>query len=104
MPIPNATLPIAVLKRYLGPKLIDSILDNVHNKYTGLIESSYGFHIFKIISYNAASVIDFEDVHDEILFEYSRRKRDLMLKQKLEMLRGEAIITLSPDAPNIDNL
>jgi parvulin-like peptidyl-prolyl isomerase len=101
-PLPNAPAPLAVLRRSLGPTLIDAALLLKVGEISPPLSSPIGYHILRLVDRQPEQVQPYAVVKQEVRAEYFHRQRDAALQAHLDRSRRKALIVLSPHAPRLD--
>jgi hypothetical protein len=97
-PLPDAPLPVAKLREYVGDTAARSVFDLAAGETTEPVRSSMGFHVLQVIARTPPSVPPFEEIADQVRAEFRRRADEAMLRSSLATLRGAAEVH-SMDAP-----
>ncbi|HJY81583.1 MAG TPA: peptidyl-prolyl cis-trans isomerase [Candidatus Binatia bacterium] len=103
VPLPNAPVPPQVLRRALGPTLTDAALILKVGEISPPLQSSAGYHILRLVDRQPEQVQPYSVVKQEVRAEYFHRQRDAALQEYLDRSRREALIMLSPHAPQPDD-
>ena len=90
--IPNMLLPIKKLRDYVGPDLVEIILNMTPGQITSEIETENGYVFLYMLSTIRGEEKSFESVKKEVLVEYKRRNDELSLKNYIEWLRKKSEI------------
>ena len=99
VPLPDALLPLSVLRRLLGPTLTDAVLAMKVGDISPPLQSPAGYHILRLVELQPEQILPYETIKQEVKAEYFRRGRDEALQHYLDDLRRQATIVLSPQAP-----
>ncbi len=96
--IPDAPLPVNVLRRHLGPTLASAALALNVGDISPPLQSPSGYHILRLVELQPEQVQPYQTVREEVKAEYFRRRRDEALQHYLDDLRQKATIVRSPRA------
>ena len=69
----------------------------VPGKYSGIVETPYGYHIFKVLEKTRKKTAEFEDVKSQIKEKLKREKEEKSYESWLTRLRAAASITINQD-------
>jgi parvulin-like peptidyl-prolyl isomerase len=97
--LPDASLPPAKLRDYLGPTLARAAAELSPGEISRPLASPSGLHILRLLEYEALVPRALEEVHEQVAAEYRRRAGDRALREYLDWLRRESDVALAPDAP-----
>ncbi len=82
-----------LLTRGIMPEpLDDTIFKLPVNKVSPIVQSPYGFHIFKVLEIQPARARNFADMKEEVIAEIRAQKEDLAYTTWLEALKMKAVI------------
>ncbi len=102
--VPDALLPVAKLRDYLGPRLIELLADLEPGVWSEPIESTDGFQLVRIVEREARDVPPFEEVETLVRQDLVRQRGDAALRRYLDTLREQARVerneALFPRASN----
>ena len=62
------------------------------NKISPIVQSSYGFHIFKVLEIQPAKIRNFADVREEVIADIRTQKEEAAFISWLEALKKKAVI------------
>lgn len=96
--LPDAPLPINVLRRHLGPTLTEVALTMQPGEISFPLQSSAGYYLLRLVALQPERVQPYAAVKHTVRAEYFRRGRDDALQEYLDRLRAQATIVLSPKA------
>ena len=99
LPVPDVLLPPASLREYVGPELLDAILDAPEGRWTGPFDSDGTSALARVLERRAAEAPAFEALAPQVAAEWRRRAADRALREYLDALRRDAEVVLAPDAP-----
>jgi len=97
-PLPDALLPPAKLREYLGPTASRVALDLPVGEVSDPVRSSAGYHVLRVLERDAGSAPPLADVEPEVRAELVRRNADRALRDYLAELRAHARVVVSEDA------
>jgi parvulin-like peptidyl-prolyl isomerase len=89
-PIPDALLPPAKLREYVGPTALRAVMGLVPGATSAPVRSGMGMHVFQVIEREEARVPPFEEVAAQVEAEWVRRAGDRALRRYLDGLRRGA--------------
>jgi peptidylprolyl isomerase len=98
-PLPDAPLPPAKLREYLGPTALLGALDLAPGATSDPIRSAQGFHVLELVEREPGGTPPLEEILPQVRAELRRRADDRMLRERLDQLRAEADLTVAPVAP-----
>ncbi len=101
--LPDALTPLAVVRRMLGPTL-SARVEAMQVGEVSIVPTDAGYAIFRVVDRQDERPQPYETVQSEVRAEYLRRRRDDGLQQALDQWRGEAVLVLSPKAPQLSRL
>lgn len=94
-PVPDAPLPPAKLREYLGPSALQAALALTPGEVGDPVETPQGFHVLVLIDRTDATAPPLADVRLLVVSEMKRREGDRRLRQRLDDLREEAdVVTI----------
>jgi hypothetical protein len=97
--LPDAPIPPAKLRDYLGPALAGAAAGLEPGSTSGPLTSPAGVHLLQLVAAEAAVAPPFESVREQVEAELRRRAGDRALREYLDELRASAEIALAPAAP-----
>ena len=89
-PIPDAMLPPAKLREYVGPTALRAVMELAPGAISAPVRSGMGLHVFQLIEREEARVPPFEEVVEQVRAEWVRRAGDRALRGYLDDLRKNA--------------
>ena len=90
--VPDALLPIAKLRDYLGPRVVASLADLAPDIWSEPIESAEGCQLVRIVEREAHDVPPFQEVEPLVRQDLVRQRGDAALRRYLDTLRQQARI------------
>ncbi len=97
--LPQAPLPPAKLREYLGPALLDAARAVPEGAWTEPLPGAEGLELLRVAERRAAETPPYEAVAAQVAAEWRRERGDRALREYLELLRAEADLVVAPDAP-----
>jgi parvulin-like peptidyl-prolyl isomerase len=97
--LPDAPLPPAKLRDYLGPTLASAAEGLVPGRWSRPLTSPAGVHLLGLVASEPAAAPPFQSVRAQVAAELRRREGDRALREYLDALRAGAEIALGPAAP-----
>jgi hypothetical protein len=98
-PLPDALLPPAKLREYLGPTALLAALDLSPGQTSDPVRSAQGYHVLALVERQAGGAPPLEEIAPQVQAELRRRADDRALRERLDQLRAEAEILVAPVAP-----
>jgi parvulin-like peptidyl-prolyl isomerase len=96
-PLPDAPLPVAKLRDYLGPSVARAVLDLETGEISEPIRSASGFHVVQVVAREGDSTPPFEDVRTQVAEEFRRRADERALRAYLDELRSRSRIVVADE-------
>jgi len=97
--LPDALLPPAKLREYLGPDRVEELLAAPEGVWSEPEESAEGVELVRVAERRDAAAEPYQEVAPRVAAEWRRRQGDLALREYLDLLRAQADILLAPGAP-----
>ena len=98
-PIPDALLPPAKLREYIGPTALRAVMELAPGAISAPVRSGVGVHVFVLIEREEPRVPPFEEVADQVQAEWVRRAGDRALRSYLDELRSSAQVMTTEALP-----
>ena len=98
-PLPDALLPAAKLREYLGPTALRAALELEVGEVSGPIRSGTGYHLLQVVEREPARTPDLSEIEAQVSAEWVRRAGDRALREYLDGLRDQAEIVIAPQLP-----
>ena len=95
-PLPDALLSPAMLLDHLGPTALRAALELEAGAVSDPVRSATGYHVLQVIEREAEWVPPREEVADEVVAEYRRRRGERALRAYLDGLRARAEVEIAP--------
>jgi parvulin-like peptidyl-prolyl isomerase len=96
-PLPDAPLPVAKLRDYLGPSVARAVLELGTGEVSEPIRSASGFHVVQVVAREGDSTPRFEDVRTQVAEEFRRRADERVLRAYLDELRSRSRIVVADE-------
>jgi len=94
-PIPDAMLPPAKLREYIGPTALRAVMALDEGGVSDPVRSGTGVHVFVLLGREAARVPAFDEIHEQVRAEWVRRAGDRALRGYLDGLRDDAVVVIA---------
>jgi len=98
-PIPDALLPPAKLREYVGPTALRAVMELAPGAVSAPVRSGMGVHVFVLVEREDARVPPFEQVEGQVRAEWVRRAGDRALRGYLDELRESAQVRTRETLP-----
>lgn len=92
---PDALLPIAKLREYLGDTATRALLDLKEGGVTEPIRGADGYRVVRLLEVRGGELPDFNDVRAQVLDAYRRRQQDERVRALVERRRAEADVVVA---------
>lgn len=84
---------LGFITRQTMPEPLDKTIFRLPvNKISPIVQSSYGFHIFKVMEVQSAGVRKFNDIKEKIIADLRSQREDAAFKNWLEALKRKAVV------------
>jgi hypothetical protein len=100
-PVPDAPLPPAKLREYLGPTPLEAALALEPGAVSDPIAAGSGHHVLVLVARTESQAPPLAEVAAQVRLEMKRREGDRLLRERLDALRGEADVRLAPVVPEL---
>jgi len=94
-PVPDALLPPAKLRDYLGATALRQATELAVGEVGEPVRSGTGIHLLQVIERADATVRPFESIRSQVYNEWRRRQGDLALRDYLDFLRGDGEVVIA---------
>ena len=98
-PVPDALLPPAKLREYVGPMLLRVALESPLGVWSAPVRTSAGYAVLAVLEREPASTPPLEEIREQVRAEWVRRGGDRALRRYLDELREEADVRVAPELP-----
>jgi parvulin-like peptidyl-prolyl isomerase len=95
-PVPDAPLPPAKLREYLGPTPLEAALALEPGGVSDPIAAGAGHHVLVLVDRTESQPPPLAEVAPQVRLEMKRREGDRLLRERLDALRAEADVELAP--------
>ncbi|MGI9591603.1 MAG: peptidylprolyl isomerase [Myxococcota bacterium] len=95
-PLPDAPLPAAKLREYLGPSALEAALALGPGQVSEPVETPQGLHVLVLQRRSEAEAPPLAEVAPQVRAEMRRREGDRVLRERLDSLRRDAHVSLAP--------
>jgi len=96
-PLPDAPLPPAKLREYIGPTALLAALDLAPGGTSEPVRSAQGYHVLRVVEREAGGAPPLEEIAPQVRAELRRRADDRALRERLDELRAEAVVRIAPE-------
>jgi parvulin-like peptidyl-prolyl isomerase len=98
-PVPDALLPPAKLREYVGPTVLRAALDARPGAWSAPIRSGSGYHVLAVVEREPPATPPLDEIRDEVRAEWVRRGGDRALRRYLDELREGADVRVADELP-----
>jgi len=98
-PLPDAPLPPAKLRDYLGPTALRAALALGVGEVSDPVRSGTGYHVLQVVERQADAQPALDDIRPEVVDEYRRRAGERALRAYLDELRASAVVVVAEPLP-----
>jgi len=98
-PLPDALLPPAKLREYLGPSALLAALDLAPGQASAPVRSAQGWHVLVPVEREPGGAPPLAEIEAQVRAELRRREDDRALREQIDQLRAEADVEVAPTAP-----
>jgi foldase protein PrsA len=88
-----------ITRQVMPDHLDDAIFNLPVNKISPIVQSFYGFHIFKVMEIQPAKIGNFTDIKEKVVADIRSQKEDAAFVSWLEALKVKAVIKKEPNIP-----
>ena len=89
---------LGYITKWVMPDPLDKTIFTMQiNKISPIVQSSYGFHIFKVIDIQQAKESNFADVREDVITDMRLQKEESAFINWLEELKKKAVVKIEPD-------
>ena len=97
--VPNAPLPPAKLREYLGPTVLRTVMEMDEGAFSAPVRSGTGYHVLELLQREPQRTPPFEEVAEQVRTEWTRRAGDRALRGYLDELRERADVEVRTELP-----
>jgi parvulin-like peptidyl-prolyl isomerase len=91
---------LGFITKLIMPDRLDKTIFNLPvNKISPIVQSSYGFHIFKVLEIQPAKIGNFTDIKEDVIADIRSQKEDAAFVNWLEALKMKAVIKKETNIP-----
>jgi parvulin-like peptidyl-prolyl isomerase len=98
-PLPDALLPPAKLREYVGPTALRAVMELAPGAISPPVRSGTGYHVFQLIEREEPQLPPFEEIAERVRAEWVRRAGDRALRGYLDDLRENAQVVTTDELP-----
>ena len=98
-PVPDALLPPAKLREYVGPTLLRHALESALGGWSAPVRTSAGYSVLSVLEREPASTPPLAEIREQVQAEWVRRGGDRALRRYLDELREEADVRVAKELP-----
>ncbi len=98
-PVPDALLPPAKLREYVGPTVLRAALEQELGAWSAPVRSGTGYHVLRVVEREPAAAPPLDEIWDSVKAEWVRRGGDRALRRYLDELRDEADVVVAKELP-----
>ena len=99
VPLPDALLPPAKLRDYLGPTALRAALELGAGAISDPVRSGTGFHVLQVTERAPDTAPSLAEVRPQVINELRRRKSERALRDYLDQLRDSADVVVAEPLP-----
>jgi parvulin-like peptidyl-prolyl isomerase len=81
-----------ITRQIMPEPLDDTIFKLPVNKVSPVVQSDYGFHVFKVLAIQSAKIGNFADMKEEVVAQIRAQKEDAAFTSWIEALKMKAVI------------
>ncbi len=98
-PLPDALLPPAKLRDYLGPTALRTALELDVGEVSDPVRSGTGYHVLQVADRQADTAPTLDEVRPQVVSEFHRQSSEQALRNYLDELRGAADVRVREPLP-----
>jgi parvulin-like peptidyl-prolyl isomerase len=98
-PIPDALLPPAKLREYVGPTVLRVALEAPLGEWSRPVRSGAGYSVLRVVEREPAQTPPLAEIRAQVQAEWVRRGGDRALRRYLDELRAEADVHQAEELP-----
>ncbi len=97
--VPDALLPPATLREYVGPSVLRAALEQPLGVWSAPLRSGTGYHVLAVLEREPERTPPLAEIRDQVKTEWVRRAGDRALRAYLDELRGDARVAVAAELP-----
>ena len=98
-PLPDALLPPAKLREYVGPTALRAVMELAPGAISAPVRSGTGYHVFRLVEREEPQLPPYEQIAEHVRAEWVRRAGDRALRGYLDDLREQAQVVTVDELP-----
>jgi hypothetical protein len=98
-PVPDALLPPAKLREYVGPTVLRAALETEVGAWSAPIRSGAGYHVIAAVEREPASAPPLDEIREQVQAEWTRRGGERALRRYLDELLEAADVQRAAELP-----
>ena len=99
VPLPDAPLPPAKLRDYLGPTALSAVLALADDAVSDPVRSAAGYHVLQLVERQSDVVPTLDDIRPQVVAELRRRAGERALRAYLDERRAHAAVVVAEPPP-----
>jgi parvulin-like peptidyl-prolyl isomerase len=96
---PDALLPPAKLREYVGPSVLRVALEAELGVWSAPVRSGAGYHVISVVEREPAHTPPLDEIREQVRNEWVRRGGDRALRRYLDELRSDAEVRVAETLP-----
>jgi hypothetical protein len=98
-PLPDAPLPPAKLREYLGPSALRAAQELEPGGVSDPVRTAQGYHVLVLLARIPSQALPLAEVEPQVRAEMRRRAGDRALRERLDELRAEGEVAVAEELP-----
>ena len=98
-PLPDALLPPAKLRDYLGPTALRTAVELDAGQVADPVRSGTGYHVLQVVERQSDTAPAFDEIRPQVVAEFRRQAGEQALRRYLDELRGGADVRVREPLP-----
>ncbi|MBM4382018.1 MAG: peptidyl-prolyl cis-trans isomerase [Deltaproteobacteria bacterium] len=98
-PVPDALLPPAKLREYVGPSVLRVALATPPGEWSAPVRSGAGYHVLRVLEREPEHTPPLDEMREQVQAEWVRRGGDRALRSYLDELREDADVQVTDELP-----
>jgi parvulin-like peptidyl-prolyl isomerase len=94
-PVPDALLPLAKLREYVGPTALRAVMEQQPGAVGAPVRSGTGYHVFVVREREPERTPPLDEIEEQVRAEWVRRAGDRALREYLDELRAAADVAVA---------